>query len=113
MAEEKTMTNKVATFVDTLQKGDNAAAGDMFKDALRDKVANALDTRRVEVAKSIFNGVEAQPHSDPKPAVTDPNPETDVLIDTQGQEIQFEPNGNEQPTPEAEVPSAESQPVNQ
>jgi hypothetical protein len=35
------------------------------------------------------------------------------MMDTQGNEITFEPNGNEQPTPEAEVPSAESQPVNQ
>ena len=39
-------------------------------------------------------------------AVTDPNPETDVIIDTQGQEVQIEPNGNEQPTPEQEVPQA-------
>ena len=29
-------------------------------------------------------------------------------MDTQGQEIEFTDNGNEQPTPEAEVPSAES-----
>ena len=104
MAEEKTMTNKVATFVDTLQKGDNAAAGDMFKDALRDKVANALDTKRVEVAKSIFNGVEAQPHSDDKPNVADPSPETETMIDTQGNEV---------PTAtEAEAPASnESQPT--
>ena len=33
-------------------------------------------------AGKIFNGVEPLPHSDPKPAVTDPNPETDVVIDT-------------------------------
>ena len=41
-----------------------------------------------------------QPHSDPKPAVTDPNPETDVVIDTQGKEVEFTDNGNEQPTPD-------------
>ena len=53
--------------------------------------------------------------SDPKPAVTDPNPETDVMIDTKGQEIEITDNGNEQPKPESEVPEApandESQPT--
>ena len=57
--------------------------------------------------------MEPLPHSDPKPAVTDPNPETDVIIDTQGQEVEITDNGNEQPKPEDEVPSAESQPTNQ
>ena len=47
-----------------------------------------------------------------KPSVTDPNPETAVVIDTKGQEVEFVDNGNEQPTPEAEVPvSDESQPT--
>jgi len=109
MAEEE---NKIANFIDTLDKGDVANAGDIFKDALRDKVASALDAQRVEVAKSIFNGVEAQPHSDAKPHVTDPNPETGVVVDTAGHEVAFTDNGNEQPQPEAEVPVAdESQPT--
>ena len=93
--------------------GNNAEAGEAFKDALRAKVADSLDQARVDVAGKIFNGVEPLPHSDPKPAVTDPNPETDVIIDTQGQEVEITDNGNEQPKPEDEVPSAESQPTNQ
>ena len=107
------MSEHVKNFIDKLAVGNNAEAGEAFKDALRAKVADSLDQARVDVAGKIFNGVEAQPHSDPKPAVTDPNPETDVLIDTEGQEISFEPNGNEQPTPEAEVPADESQPAAQ
>ena len=110
------MSEHIKKFVDDLSVGNNAEAGEAFKDALRAKVADSLDQARVDIAGKIFNGVEAQPISDPKPAVTDPNPETDVLIDTQGQEIQFEPNGNEQPTPEQEVPAEapvndESQPT--
>ena len=107
------MSEHVAKFVDDLAAGNNAEAGEAFKDALRAKVADSLDQARVDVAGKIFNGVEAQPHSDPKPAVTDPNPETDVIIDTQGQEVEITDNGNEQPKPEDEVPSAESQPTNQ
>ena len=110
------MSEHIKKFVDDLSNGNNADAGEAFKDALRAKVADSLDQARVDIAGKIFNGVEAQDISDPKPAVTDPNPETDVLIDTQGQEISFEPNGNEQPTPEQEVPAEapvndESQPT--
>ena len=110
------MSEHIKKFVDDLSNGNNADAGEAFKDALRAKVADSLDQARVDIAGKIFNGVEAQAISDPKPAVTDPNPETDVLIDTQGQEISFEPNGNEQPTPEQEVPAEapvndESQPT--
>ena len=106
------MSEHVKKFIDDLSNGKNADAGEAFKDALRAKVADGLDKARVDIAGKIFNGVEPQPFSDPKPAVTDPNPETDVVIDTQGQEVAFEPNGNEQPTPEAEVPASdESQPT--
>ena len=109
------MSEHVKKFIDDLSNGKNADAGEAFKDALRAKVADGLDKARVDIASKIFNGVEPQPFSDPKPAVTDPNPETDVVIDTKGQEVAFEPNGNEQPTPEAEVPEApvndESQPT--
>ena len=35
------------------------------------------------------------PHATRKPAVTDPNPETDVIIDTQGQEVEITDNGND------------------
>ena len=107
------MSEQVKDFIDKLSAGNNAEAGEAFKDALRAKVADSLDQARVDVAGKIFNGVEPLPHSDPKPAVTDPNPETDVIIDTQGQEVEITDNGNEQPKPEDEVPSAESQPTNQ
>lgn len=110
------MSEHVKKFIDDLSNGKNADAGEAFKDALRAKVADSLDQARIDIAGKIFSDVEAQPHSDPKPAVTDPNPETDVIIDTQGQEVQIEPNGNEQPTPEQEVPAEapvndESQPT--
>ena len=83
------MSEHVKKFIDDLSNGKNADAGEAFKDALRAKVADGLDKQRVDIASKIFNGVEAQPHSDPKPAVTDPNPETDVVIDTQGQEVEI------------------------
>jgi hypothetical protein len=68
------MSENTKAFIDALQTGDNMAAGDAFKDALRDKVGAALDTRRQELASSLFNKTtnEAMPHSDPKPEIADP-----------------------------------------
>ena len=83
------MSEHVKKFIDDLSNGKNADAGEAFKDALRAKVADSLDQARVDIASKIFNGVEPQPFSDPKPAVTDPNPETDVVIDTQGNEVEI------------------------
>ena len=106
------MSEHIKKFVDDLSVGNNAEAGEAFKDALRAKVADSLDQARIDIAGKIFSDVEPQPFSDPKPAVTDPSPETETIIDTQGNEVAFEPNGNEQPTPEAEVPASdESQPT--
>jgi|TARA_A100001011_G_scaffold391752_1_gene477868 hypothetical protein len=106
------MTEKIQDFVDKLATGDNAGAGEAFKDALRDKVATSLDAQRQDIAGKIFNGVpEPEAHSDPKPAVTEPSPKTDQMMDTTGQEIEFTPN-TETPTAEAPVSNDESQPSN-
>ena len=108
------MSEHVKKFIDDLQNGKNADAGEAFKDALRAKVADGLDKQRVDIASRIFNdkSTEAQDFSDPKPAVTDPHPETAVVMDTKGNEVEFVDNGNEQPKPESEVPANdESQPT--
>jgi|SRR6056300_2021755 hypothetical protein len=97
------MSEHVKTFIDDLAAGNNAEAGEAFKDALRDKVAAGLDQARIDIAGKIFNGVEAQPHSDPKPAVIDPSDRTDQIMDTEGQQIEFTPNTETQP--EAEAPA--------
>mgnify|MGYP000051149051 FL=1 len=85
------MSEHVSKFVDDLSKGHNAEAGEAFKDALRAKVADGLDQARVNIAGKIFSDVEAQPFSDPKPAVTDPSPETETMMGTDGNEIALEP----------------------
>ena len=95
------MSEHVKTFIDDLAAGKNAEAGEAFKDALRDKVAAGLDQARIDIAGKIFNGVEAQPHSDPKPAVTDPSDRTDQIMDTEGEQIEFTPNTETQPEVEA------------
>jgi hypothetical protein len=67
------MSEEVKNFIDKIQIGDNADAGEAFKDALRAKVGNVLDAHRQEVASNLFNGTfEAQPHSDPKPVIAEP-----------------------------------------
>ena len=79
------MSEEVKSFIDQIANGDNAAAGDAFKDALRAKVGSSLDNHRKEIASSLFNGIEAQPHSDPKPEIADPgtfNPDGSISTTT-------------------------------
>jgi|TARA_B100000287_G_scaffold184505_1_gene174479 hypothetical protein len=66
------MSEEVKNFIDKIADGDNAGAGDAFKDALRVKVGDQLDNHRKDLAGNLFNGVvEAEPHSDPKPEIAD------------------------------------------
>ena len=50
------MSNEnVKTMVDSLASGDNVAAQDAFKDALTDKIGQALDAKRQTVANDWLN----------------------------------------------------------
>ena len=44
--------------VDSLADGDNVAAQDAFKNALSDKIGQALDDKRVDVAKDWLNAAD-------------------------------------------------------
>ena len=73
-------------FIDQLSQGNSVDAGEAFKDALRNKVADALDNARKDIAGNIFNG-EAQSHSDPKPAIAEPgtfNPDGSISSTVNG-----------------------------
>jgi len=67
------MSDEIKNFIDRISTGDNAGAGDAFKDALRVKVGDALDAHRQSVAGNMFNGKDgALSYSDPKPEIADP-----------------------------------------
>ena len=71
------MSEETKNFIDKLAAGDNAGAGDAFKDALRVKVGQTLDNHRKDMAGNLFNQTdnpipEAEAHSDPKPEIADP-----------------------------------------
>jgi len=92
------MSEEVKNFIDKLAQNDMVGAGDAFKDALRSKVGDSLDTRRQEVAGTMF---KAEPHSDPKPEIAGTGTFT--------QDGQVEPTGaNAETTPEV---SNEAEPV--
>ena len=97
------MSEEVKNFIDKMAQNDMVGAGDAFKDAVRGKVGDALDTKRQDIAGNMF---QAQPHSDPKPEIAGTGTFT--------QDGQVEPTGaNAQETqPETpEVSDAESQPA--
>ena len=70
------MSEYVKSFIDKLSSGQAAEAGETFKDALRDKVGSALETKRKELASALFT---AEPFSDPKPEVADPSARTEPI----------------------------------
>ena len=67
MANENTKN-----FIDQLSQGNNDEAGEAFKSALRDKVADQLDNARKDLAGNMFKAPEAENFSDPKPEIADP-----------------------------------------
>ena len=70
------MSEETKNFIDKLAAGDNAGAGEAFKDALRVKVGQTLDAHRKDMAGNMFNQAnpvpEAEAHSDPKPEIAEP-----------------------------------------
>ncbi len=71
------MSEQVKSFIDKLSLGQAAEAGEAFKDALRDKVGDALEARRKELAGVLFQGkIEAEPFSDSKPEIAKPFTQT-------------------------------------
>ena len=85
------MSEETKAFIDKLAAGDNAGAGDAFKDALRVKVGQTLDAHRKDMAGNMFNQAnpipEAEAHSDPKPEIADPGSfdRDGNVLDTTGQ----------------------------
>jgi hypothetical protein len=86
------MSEQVKNFIDQVADGNNVDAGEAFKDALRAKIGDALDTKRKELASSLFNKAnatpEAQSFSDPKPEIADPgtfNPDGSVSTEKDGE----------------------------
>ncbi len=86
------MSEETKNFIDKLAAGDNAGAGEAFKDALRVKVGQTLDNHRKDMAGNLFNKIdnpipEAEAHSDPKPEIADPGTfdRDGNVLDTTGQ----------------------------
>ena len=50
--------DNVKAMVDSLADNDNVAAQDAFKNALSDKIGQALDDKRVDVAKDRLNAAD-------------------------------------------------------
>ena len=50
--------DNVKAMVDSLADNDNVAAQDAFKNALSDKIGQALDDKRVDVAKDWLNAAD-------------------------------------------------------
>ena len=67
------VNDNTKNFIDQLSQGNNDEAGEAFKAALRDKVADSLANARKDLASNMFKApTEAEDFSDPKPEIADP-----------------------------------------
>ena len=69
------MSEDVKGFINNVYSGNNVDAGQNFKDAIRAKVGDALETRRKEMSQNMFKAqmsdFEEAPHNAPKPEIAD------------------------------------------
>jgi len=85
--------DNVEKMVDSLADGDNVAAQDAFKNALSDKIGQALDDKRVDVAKDWLNA------ADELEGIKDASGLDDINVESEAEpvEIDSEEDENEQP----------------
>ena len=85
--------DNVKSMVDSLADNDNVAAQDAFKNALSDKIGQALDDKRVDVAKDWLNA------ADGLEGIKDASGLDDVEVESEVEpvEIDSEEDEDEQP----------------
>ena len=85
--------DNVIKMVDSLADGDNIAAQDAFKSALSDKIGQALDDKRVGVAKDWLNAADELEGIKDASGLDDIGDESEI----EPVEIDSEEDENEQP----------------
>ena len=91
--------DNVKTMVDSLADGDNVAAQDAFKNALTDKIGQALDDKRMTVANDWLNAAH-EPEDLEQSAQLNDNPQEEESVE---QEEPVEIDNDEEPNDEPVV----------
>ena len=91
------MSDEVKSFINNVQNNNNVDAGQDFKDAIRAKVGDALETRRKEMAQNMFKAQQGEfeeaPHNEPKPEIADTGtfaPDGTVINNTKETQIDMD-----------------------
>ena len=71
---------ETSDLIDALAASKTADANNTFNSLMQDKISAALDARKIEVANSVYNGIETEIQQEPADAEvqtveTEPNPE--------------------------------------
>ena len=91
--------DNVKTMVDSLAAGDNVAAQDAFKNALTDKIGQALDDKRMTVANDWLNAAHETEDLEQSAQLND-NPQEEESVE---QEEPVEIDNDEEPNDEPVV----------
>ena len=89
--------DNVEKMVDSLADCDNIAAQDAFKNALSDKIGQALDDKRVDVAKDWLNAADELEGIKDASGLDDVNVASEPGLQAEPVEIDSEEDEDEQP----------------
>ena len=91
------MSEQIKSFINNVYNNKTADAGEDFKDAIRAKVGDALETRRKEMAQNMFKAQQGEfeeaPHNEPKPEIADTGtfaPDGTVINNTKETQIDMD-----------------------
>ena len=64
--------DEIRNFIDLVGQGNNVAAKDALEELLANKAFDSLETRKQEIASSLFTGVEIEEPESTETPVTEP-----------------------------------------
>jgi len=83
-ADNAISTNNVLDMIDALQQGNNVGAQDAFNAEIGDRIASALDAKKIEVAADIYGASdEVSTDVEPEEMEIDAELETDVEVEAE------------------------------
>ena len=94
--------DNVKTMVDSLADGDNVAAQDAFKNALTDKIGQALDDKRMTVANDWLNAAHETEDLEQNAQLND-EPQDEEPVEQDSPEQSIEIDNDEEPNEEPDI----------
>lgn len=78
--------SNIEDFIHAVDSGSKVDAGKIFNTMMQDRLSTALDSKKAEIANTVYNGSSAEEEIE----VEQPEPEEEFDVDVQGTEEESE-----------------------